>query len=111
MSCVFCYIVEGKSPAKIYFEDKEIIVFADIMPRAPVHLLVCPKTHYANLLDIPADLLGRLFDRIKIIAQELKLEDNFRVILNNGAKSGQIVGHLHFHFMSSASNIQLSFKK
>lgn len=110
MSCIFCQIAEGKKPAKIYYDDERLIVFADILPRAPIHLLVCPKIHYPNLQDIPDDILILLIQKIRIMAKELGIEDNYRLILNNGAKSGQIVGHLHFHFLSSASNVNLHLK-
>ncbi len=110
MSCIFCQIAEGKKPAKIYYDDEHLIVFADILPRAPVHLLVCPKVHFPNLQDIPDDILILLIQRIRIIAKEIGIEDNYRLILNNGAKSGQIVGHLHFHFLSSASGANLQLR-
>ncbi|MCX6827548.1 MAG: HIT domain-containing protein [candidate division Zixibacteria bacterium] len=103
MNCIFCQIIKREKPAKIYCEDKEIIVFSDIFPRALIHLLVCPKTHYLSLMDIPDELLLGLFKKIREMAKELNIEDNFRVLLNNGALSGQIVEHLHFHFMSNAS--------
>jgi len=110
MNCLFCKIAAGNSPAKIFYDDKEIMIFADIMPRAEIHLLVCPKAHYKTLLDIPDDLLMKVINRIRVLATELGLEDNFRLILNNGAHSGQIVEHLHFHFMSNAPNVDLRFK-
>jgi histidine triad (HIT) family protein len=109
MSCIFCQIVNGEKPARIYFEDADIIVFADIIPRAPIHLLFCPKAHHPMLQDIPEKLLSQLIERIKFTAKELGIENNYRLILNNGPLSGQIVGHLHFHFLSNA-NLELKLR-
>lgn len=110
MNCIFCQIVDRKRPARIYAEDELLIVFEDIMPKASVHLLVCPKKHYPNLQDIPNELLILLFGKIKAIAKELGIEDNYRLLLNNGARSGQIVGHLHFHFLSNAEGVRPAFR-
>ncbi|UCD95648.1 MAG: HIT domain-containing protein [Candidatus Zixiibacteriota bacterium] len=111
MSCIFCQIADGKKPAKVFFEDAQIIVFADILPRAPVHLLVCPKKHYASLLDLPEELLLKLHETIRKIATELSIKDNFRLIVNNGAAAGQIVEHLHFHFISNARGVKLKLSE
>ena len=110
MNCIFCQIAGKEKPAKIYFEDDNLIVFSDILPRATLHLLLCPKKHYATLLDIPDDILMNLMERARIISRELKIEDNFRLVLNNGAKSGQIIEHFHFHFMSNAPHLSAGFK-
>lgn len=100
-SCIFCKIVAGKLPAKKIKETKTVLVFADINPRARVHYLVIPKKHIVNLLtlepedhDLCADLL--------FMCQELGLEQpehDFNLAVNNGKKAGQIVDHLHLHFL------------
>jgi histidine triad (HIT) family protein len=111
VSCIFCQIAEGKKPARVFFEDDQVIVFADILPRAPVHLLVCPKKHYANLLDVPDEILLRLHETVKKIASDLSIRDNFRLIVNNGAAAGQIIEHLHFHFISNAPGVELKLSE
>ncbi|SYZ72951.1 conserved hypothetical protein [Candidatus Zixiibacteriota bacterium] len=111
MSCIFCGIIKREKPAKIHFEDDTLIVFADILPRAALHLLICPKSHFLTLLDTPDEILLAILDRARTIARELGIEDNFRLVLNNGAKSGQIVEHLHFHFMSNAPHLESSSRR
>ena len=109
MSCIFCRIIEKKSPSKIFYEDESIIVFADIIPRAKTHLLIVPKEHYERLIELPSDLIVKSMETAKIIATKLKIEDNFRLVLNNGALAGQIVDHLHFHFMSNAAGVEIEY--
>lgn len=111
MNCIFCQIVNRQKQAKVYFEDEEIIVFADILPKAEIHLLVLPKAHYPDLQDIPDDLLLKLFVRIRAMAAELGIEDNYRLQLNNGPKSGQIIPHIHFHFLSNEPGVKLRLEQ
>jgi histidine triad (HIT) family protein len=110
MSCTFCDIIAHKKPAKIFFEDDRVIVFADIFPRAEVHLLICPKSHYSTILNAPDEQVLPLIETSRYIARKLGIEDNFRLVLNNGAKAGQIIEHLHFHFLSNASGVKVEFK-
>ena len=111
MNCIFCQIVSGNKPARVYLENEKIIVFADILPRAAVHLLICPKEHFISLLELPDHLLVEMMETARQIARELKLESNFRLILNNGAAAGQIIPHIHFHFMSNEGGIQVVYKE
>jgi histidine triad (HIT) family protein len=102
MSCVFCDIIHKESPSKIFYEDDQVIVFHDRFPRAPTHLLICPKRHYTDLLDAPPDIMPKLFETVKLIAKKLETgNEGFRLVVNNGANAGQIVFHLHFHFMTN----------
>jgi histidine triad (HIT) family protein len=109
MSCIFCRIIEKKAPAKVFLEEKDIIVFADILPRAAIHLLVVPKEHFEKLSELPDSLISRSMETVKKITKQLAIEDNFRVILNNGAMAGQIVPHLHFHLTSNASEVEIKY--
>lgn len=74
--------------------------FKSIAPQAPVHVLVCPKRHIDNLdhLDDPA-LGGRLLVAVREVAHEMGLRGAWRMRVNNGAKAGQTVRHLHFHVL------------
>ncbi len=110
MSCIFCKIAEHKAPAKIIFEDSDIIVFADFNPRAIVHLLVTPKFHCSRIMDLPDNLTLKIFETVRMITKELKLQDNFKLVLHNGALAGQIVEHLHFHYLSNQPNVDVKFK-
>jgi histidine triad (HIT) family protein len=110
MSCIFCDIIDKKSPADIYYEDSHVIVFADIFPRKPIHLLITPKRHYARLVDVPDEDVLRLMNTAKLVAEKLAIAHNFRLQLNNGAEAGQIIEHLHFHFLSNEKGIKIPYR-
>ncbi len=98
--CIFCNIVAGKIPADIKYEDEKILVFTDVNPQAPVHLLVIPKEHIENILDLEDDgLLTKIFATIRNLVPKFNLENGFRLISNCGKKAGQTVPHLHFHVL------------
>ncbi len=98
--CVFCKIVAGKIPADIKYEDEKILVFTDVNPQAPVHLLVIPKEHVDNILDLEDDgLLMKIFATIRNLAPKFNLGNGFRLVNNCGKKAGQTVPHLHFHIL------------
>ncbi|HDL03376.1 MAG: histidine triad nucleotide-binding protein [Candidatus Zixiibacteriota bacterium] len=111
MNCVFCQIVKGEKPARIYCENDKIIVFADILPRASIHLLICPRQHFTTLLELPDDLVVEMMETARKIARDLRLESNFRLVLNNGAAAGQIIEHIHFHFMSNEEGVKIRYKE
>ena len=102
-SCIFCKIVEGKTPAKIVYEDDQAIAFEDIRPQAPVHLLVVPRRHLVSLNEAtPQDeaLLGHLHLIAARLAGERGIDiRGYRTVINNGAGAGQSVFHLHVHMM------------
>ncbi len=99
-SCIFCRIVAGEIPSRKAFEDEELLVFHDIAPWAPVHLLVIPKEHVASLYDVEArhaPLLGRMMAMAPALMREHGVTGGFRTIINNGADGMQEVPHLHLH--------------
>lgn len=98
--CIFCKIVAGELPSKKAFENDELLVFHDIHPAAPVHLLIIPKVHIASLVDCDAQhagLLGRMLLLAPKLAREHGLNDGFRTSINTGRGGGQEVFHLHVH--------------
>lgn len=101
--CLFCRIVRGELPAKVLFENERILAFEDIRPKAPVHVLVIPKDHFASLNDVPEGdgaLLGEILLRARAIAREKGVgETGYRVVLNTARDSGQEVFHIHFHVL------------
>ena len=101
--CIFCRIVERRLPARIVFEDDEIVAFEDTNPQAPIHSLIVPRKHLASLKDAtPGDaaLLGRLFMVAAQLARERGLEPKgYRVVINTGSWAGQSVFHLHLHLL------------
>ncbi len=101
--CIFCRIVERSLPARIVFEDDEIVAFEDAHPQAPVHTLIVPRKHLASLKDATADdaaLLGRMHVVATQLARERGLQTRgYRTVINTGAGAGQSVFHLHLHLL------------
>ncbi len=100
--CIFCKIIAGEIPSDKLYEDDEIIVFRDINPQAPVHFLLVPKKHIAMPKDVSANddkVMGKLFRVAAQVAAAENVADNYRIVLNNGAKSGQEVFHIHMHIL------------
>lgn len=102
-TCVFCDIVSGLQNAAVEYESDNIIIIKDIMPKAPVHLLVMPKRHIKSLNEMTeADsaLMAELLLAAKAQAQKSGIaESGYKLVLNNGQEGGQIIPHLHFHLM------------
>jgi histidine triad (HIT) family protein len=99
--CLFCGIVAGDIPSDRVYEDESVIVFRDIAPRAPTHVLVIPRRHIASadeLTDADGDLLAALFGALRHVAHEAGLR-GYRIVSNVGPESGQSVFHLHFHLL------------
>ena len=102
-NCVFCRIIERKIPAKIVYEDDDVLAFEDINPHAPVHTLIIPKRHISTLLDLTdEDLLicGRMVKAANFIAREKGIaERGFRLVSNCNPEGGQVVYHVHIHLL------------
>jgi len=99
-SCAFCRIVDGRSTAKLVYEDDLVVCFRDIRPQGPVHLLVIPRRHLRSLAEAGPEheaLLGRLMLVASRVAREADLQEGFRTVINTGAEAGQTVFHLHLH--------------
>ena len=101
--CIFCKIVAGEIPAKVMYEDDEILAFEDIGPKAPVHILLIPKKHFSTLNDpegTDAPLMGKLMLKAADLAKEKGVaEGGYRVLVNTNKEGGQEVFHLHMHLM------------
>ena len=100
---LFAKIINRKIPADIVYEDDLCLAFRDISPQAPVHLLLVPKKPLDRLSNAgPEDqaLLGHLLLAAGKIARQLKIDNAFRLVVNNGAESGQSVFHLHLHLLA-----------
>ena len=101
--CPFCRIVRKELPANVLFENERILAFEDIRPKAPVHVLLIPKDHFASLNEAPEGaeaLLGEILLRARAIAREKGVgETGYRVVLNTARDSGQEVLHIHFHVL------------
>lgn len=101
--CVFCKIVTGEIPSKVVYETETVIAFEDLNPVAPTHVLVIPKKHVASLAvltDADRDIMGDVILAVQAVAQVKGVEDAFRLVVNSGAKAGQVVFHTHFHVIA-----------
>lgn len=102
--CIFCKIINKEIPSIIVYEDEKVIAFNDANPVTPIHILVVPKKHIENVLDVKddeMDIIAHIYKVINKIAKEKGFaEDGYRVITNCGKNSGQEVMHLHFHVLA-----------
>jgi len=107
MDCLFCKIAQKEIPARVAYEDQDILVFEDIAPKAPVHLLIIPRRHITSLNELAsADVMlaGKLLLTAKKCAQEKGIsDDGYRLVFNCNEAGGQTVFHLHAHLMGGRS--------
>ena len=100
---IFEKIVAREIPAKIVWEDDDVLAFHDVNPQAPVHVLVVPKRVIARLAEATAAdevLLGKLLAATRIVAEKLNLlTSGYRVVINSGPDAGESVPHLHVHVL------------
>jgi len=99
---LFERIIDRDIPANIIFEDDHCIVFRDINPQAPTHVLVVPRKPIPTLDDVTPDeteLVGHLVQVARTIAAEEGLTDGYRLVINCGLDGGQSVDHLHLHVL------------
>ncbi len=100
---LFQKIIDKEIPAGIVYEDDHCLVFKDINPVAPIHLLIIPKKQIQKIADaelLDQNLLGHLFLVAGNVARDLGVEDAFRLVVNNGSGAGQTVFHLHIHLIA-----------
>jgi histidine triad (HIT) family protein len=101
-NCIFCKIIAGEIPSAKLYEDDEMIVIKDIEPKAKLHYLCIPKTHFPLLSDMDEEkamIVKRCFEKIPTLQKQLGLEDGYRIIINQGFNGGQTVPHLHIHLL------------
>ena len=100
--CIFCKIIAGQIPGKKVHEDEELLVFHDIAPWAPVHVLIVPKHHIATLYDVDDShtaMLGRMLALAPVLMRRLGVTNGFRTLINTGHDGMQEVQHVHMHVM------------
>ena len=101
--CVFCRIVRGETPTEILHATGQLIVFRDLRPQAPVHLLIVPRKHIRSVNDLAADdvpILGELFQAAQEMAKQLNTARNgYRLFVNVERGGGQVIFHLHMHLI------------
>lgn len=100
--CVFCRIVAGDVPSTTVAETDRTLAFRDLAPAAPVHVLVVPKEHHADLAalsDADPALLADLWAAAVAVARQEGLDGGYRLVVNTGADGGQTVFHVHVHVL------------
>ena len=105
--CIFCKIIDRQIPSTIVYEDDKVLAFNDIQPVAPVHVIIIPKVHIANVNELTSEnaaVLGDIHLAARKIAEKLGIaEMGYRLINNCGAAAGQTVFHLHYHLIGGVT--------
>lgn len=106
--CIFCKIVRGEVKAKFEYEDNQIVAFADIKPKAPIHILIIPRKHIESIKTLREEeknLVAEMVWVAKEIAADKNLE-GYKLIFNVGILGGQIINHLHLHLLGGWKKAQ-----
>jgi histidine triad (HIT) family protein len=101
-NCIFCKIIAGEIPSEQVYSDEQVVVFKDINPKAPVHLLLVPREHIESLQALQVQhqqLMGHIMLLLPKLAAQFGLDGGFRTVINTGADGGQVVYHLHIHLL------------
>lgn len=106
MDCIFCKIVSGEIPSRKAYEDDKVMAFYDLDPKAPIHILIIPKSHIESVNNVNnenREIVGYIFEVSAKIAKEMNLTKGYRIVCNCGEDGGQTVSHLHFHLLGGRS--------
>ena len=100
--CIFCMIANGEIPSATLYEDEDFRVILDLGPASKGHALILPKEHYANLFEMPDELLAKAIAVAKKVGKKLAdvtEADGLNLVQNNGEAAGQSVFHFHMHLI------------
>ncbi|KPJ56788.1 hypothetical protein AMJ49_03900 [Parcubacteria bacterium DG_74_2] len=106
MDCLFCKIINKEIPSDIIYEDEKVLAFKDINPKAVIHFLIIPKKHIESinhLEESEREIISNLIFTAKKIAKEKNIE-GYKLVFNVGRKGGQIIDHIHLHFLAGGNN-------
>jgi len=101
-NCIFCKLANGKIPSASIYEDDDFKVILDAAPASRGHSIILPKTHAANIFELPDSYCGKIFKVAKKCGAAIKEAfgyDGLNVLQNNGEAAGQTVFHLHVHLI------------
>ena len=102
-NCIFCQIIQGKQPAEFLHQDQSLVVFRDIHPHAPVHVLIVPTKHIRSINEITekeSGLLSQLILKGKEMAKILGIADTgYKLLFNVERGGGQVIFHVHLHLL------------
>lgn len=104
-ACLFCRIVAGEVPADLVASDERVLAFRDVMPQAPLHVLVVPRAHHVDVGALavadPEALIALVQMGSAIAAAQAR--GQFRLVFNSGPEAGQSVFHVHGHVLGGRS--------
>jgi histidine triad (HIT) family protein len=102
-NCTFCQIVNGEKPADFLYQDETLVVFKDIHPHAPVHLLIVPKRHIPSLNDLKeedGEIISKMILRAREMAKKASIDrSGYKLLFNVERGGGQVIFHLHLHLI------------
>ena len=99
--CIFCKIINGDFGTEFVYETENTVVFNDINPKAPIHMLVCPKKHIASLNELDdKDLMAELLQTVKDVTKKIGLK-SYKTQINTGKETRQEDFHLHIHILGN----------
>lgn len=101
--CLFCKISQGKTNTEILYENDTLVVFRDINPAAPIHLLIVPKKHIRSVNDLTA-VEQPILSEMVMVAKEMAVQQGveksgYRLFINVETGGGQVIFHLHMHLV------------
>ncbi|MBE5745677.1 MAG: HIT domain-containing protein [Clostridiales bacterium] len=102
MDCIFCKIIKGEIKSEILYETNDFIVINDISHMANKHYLIIPKKHFAYLNEVDEEkskIIANIMLNMNDIEKALKLEEGYRLVINQRSNAGQTVNHLHMHIL------------
>lgn len=112
-NCIFCKLANGRIPATSIYEDDDFKVILDASPAARGHAIILPKTHAANIFELPDEYCEKIFKVAKKCGRAIKEAFNYdglNVLQNNGEAAGQTVFHLHVHLIPRNTNDGITIK-
>ncbi len=101
--CIFCRIIKGESPANFVYRDEDMVVFHNIRPSAPVHVLIVPVEHIESVNSLEekhSAIISKMMLKAREIAGMLGIRDSgYKLVINVGSGAGQVIFHLHIHLI------------
>ena len=99
--CIFCKIINGEFNTEFVYENDDVVVFKDINPKAPIHLLVVPRVHVESLNELEDKrIMSELLQAVKDVTKKIGLK-SYKTLINTGKEAGQEVFHLHIHILGN----------
>nr|WP_042194258.1 histidine triad nucleotide-binding protein [Kibdelosporangium sp. MJ126-NF4]CEL21195.1 histidine triad (HIT) protein [Kibdelosporangium sp. MJ126-NF4] len=101
--CLFCRIVAGELPSTVVHQSDHTFAFRDLHPQSRTHILIVPRVHYTDAVDLAKNEPGLLGELVlaggAVAEQEGLAESGYRLVFNTGADGGQTVFHVHLHLL------------